>query len=128
MFKAFKGNVTKQMKLKQNYIKLNKHRKLNKTAKKAVPLCEPDPALFINDYESLRELLLLEEFKNGVLERVIVYLNERTVSTVSQKAVLTDEFVLTHKQAFKSVIVAHSSDRPKPKAYPPQSQETRECF
>lgn len=51
---------------------------------------------------SLRELVLLEDFKNCLPERVIVYLNEQKVATLQQAAVLADEFALTHRNAFKS--------------------------
>ena len=45
----------------------------------------------------LREVLLLEEFKNSLPERLMVYLNEQKVASLSHAAVLADEFVLTHK-------------------------------
>ncbi|KAF7690179.1 hypothetical protein HF521_011983, partial [Silurus meridionalis] len=54
----------------------------------------------VNDFDSLGELVLLEEFKNCLPDRVVVYLNERKVSSVSEAAVLADEFVLTHKNVF----------------------------
>ncbi|KAI5094263.1 hypothetical protein C0J45_15987, partial [Silurus meridionalis] len=54
----------------------------------------------VNDFDSLRELMLLEEFKTCLPDRVVVYLNERKVSSVSEAAVLADEFVLTHKNVF----------------------------
>ena len=44
-----------------------------------------------------RELM---EFKNCVPERIVVYLNEKKVSTLRQAAILADEFALTHKSAF----------------------------
>ncbi|KAL2078779.1 hypothetical protein ACEWY4_026464 [Coilia grayii] len=47
--------------------------------------------------ELLRQLVLLEEFKSCVPEAVATYLNEQKVSTLSEAAVLADEFVLTHK-------------------------------
>jgi hypothetical protein len=46
-----------------------------------------------------RELMLLEEFKNCVPERIVVYLNEQKVSTLRQTAILADEFALIHKSA-----------------------------
>ncbi len=49
-----------------------------------------------SDFDSLRELMLLEEFKGCLSERVVVYLNEQKVTTLSHAAVLADEFVLTH--------------------------------
>ncbi|KAL2078791.1 hypothetical protein ACEWY4_026476 [Coilia grayii] len=49
----------------------------------------------------LRELMLLEEFKNCLPAAVTTYLNERQVITLHQAAVLADEFVLTHRFSFK---------------------------
>lgn len=56
----------------------------------------------VNDFSSLRELILLEEFKNCLPERVVVYLNEQKETSLSQAAVLADEFVLTHKNVFSA--------------------------
>ena len=52
------------------------------------------------DYASLRELVLLEDFKKGVPERCLVYLNEQKVNTLSEAAIFADEFTLTHKLVF----------------------------
>ncbi len=52
------------------------------------------------DFNSLRKLILLEEFKGCLSERVVVYLSEQKVNSLSQAAVLADEFVLTHKGVF----------------------------
>ncbi len=54
----------------------------------------------VTDYNSLRELLLNEEFKNCVPERTALYLNEQKFSTVQQAAVLADEYALMHKPVF----------------------------
>ena len=51
------------------------------------------------DFSSLRELVLPEEFKNNISIRIVTYLNEQKVMSLSQAAVLADEFVLTHKPA-----------------------------
>lgn len=85
----------------------------------------------VTDFESLRELILLEEFRNCVPDRVVVYLHERTVSTVSQAAVFADEFVLTHKQVFKPASENSFDSKAKYKGRsrsPPQALETRECY
>ncbi len=60
----------------------------------------------VADYNSLRELMLIEEFKNCVPERTALYLNEQKVSTVQPAAVLADEYTLMHKAVF----VKHVSD------------------
>ncbi|CAI5677731.1 unnamed protein product [Oreochromis niloticus] len=49
------------------------------------------------DLVSVRELILIEEFKNCISERMAVYLNEQKVSTLQQAATLADEFALVHK-------------------------------
>ena len=48
-------------------------------------------------FEGLCELITLEQFKNIIPERLTTFINEHTVSTVSEAAVLADEFELTHK-------------------------------
>ncbi len=39
------------------------------------------------DYNSLRELMLIEEFKNCVPERTALYLNEQKVSTCNMRRI-----------------------------------------
>lgn len=46
-------------------------------------------------FENLRELMLMEEFKNQLPEKIAVYLNEQKVSSLTAAAVLA-EFALTH--------------------------------
>ncbi|XP_027141960.1 uncharacterized protein LOC113747241 [Larimichthys crocea] len=70
------------------------------------------------DYESLRELVLLEEFKNCLPERIVVYLNEQKVLSLSAASILADEYVLTHKSVFQS-----ASEKPRVSA--PQTVQTR---
>ncbi len=50
----------------------------------------------VTTFEQLKELILVEEFKNCISEK-IVYLNEQKVSSLADAAVFADEFVLTHK-------------------------------
>ncbi|XP_071060993.1 uncharacterized protein [Pseudochaenichthys georgianus] len=50
-----------------------------------------------DDIASVCELMLLEEFKNGVPERTVVYLNEQRVTTLQQAATLADESALIHR-------------------------------
>ncbi|CAI5670429.1 unnamed protein product [Oreochromis niloticus] len=49
------------------------------------------------DVVSVRELILIEEFKNCISERMAVYLNEQKVSTLQQAATLADEFALVRE-------------------------------
>uniref|UniRef100_A0A8C6MHM6 SCAN box domain-containing protein n=1 Tax=Nothobranchius furzeri TaxID=105023 RepID=A0A8C6MHM6_NOTFU len=50
----------------------------------------------VDSLADLKELILVEEFKRHVLERLVLYLNEQKVSTLSAAAQLADEFKLTH--------------------------------
>ncbi|XP_071061311.1 uncharacterized protein [Pseudochaenichthys georgianus] len=50
-----------------------------------------------DDIASVCELMLLEEFKNCVPERTVVYLNEQRVTTLQQAATLADESALIHR-------------------------------
>ncbi|XP_067263779.1 uncharacterized protein [Chanodichthys erythropterus] len=89
----------------------------------------------VQDLSSLRELMLLEDFKNCLSERVVTYLNEQKVTSLSQAAILADEYVLTHKSVFvsgrpekalNSASTQNSNTRSKSSS--PQNKETRECF
>ncbi len=57
----------------------------------------------IDSLEQLKDLILLEEFKNCLSEKIVVYLNEQKVSSFSEAAVFSDEFVLTHREVFSPV-------------------------
>lgn len=57
----------------------------------------------VNSFEDLRELKLLEDFKGCTHENLVVHLNEQKVTSLSAVAVLTDEFVLTHRTVFSLV-------------------------
>ena len=72
-----------------------------------------------DDFDSIHELMLLEEFKNHVCEQTVVYLNEQKVSTLQQAAILADEFALTHKSTF----VRHNSSPQHKTAF--RSSDTR---
>lgn len=50
----------------------------------------------------LSNLIVLEQFKNIVPDRIATYINEDKVQTAAEAAVLADEFVLTHKAQFSS--------------------------
>eukprot|EP00064_Thunnus_orientalis_P021846 superscaffoldBa00006904_g22014 len=47
--------------------------------------------------DDLKELVLLEQFKDILPECVTTYLNEQQVKRVTEAAVLADEYTLTHK-------------------------------
>lgn len=89
----------------------------------------------VPDFNSLKDLMMLEEFKNCVPERVVTYLNEQKVVSSSQAAILADEFVLTHKNVFSSVrseknagSFSGQSSNFRVKQSSPPTQEVRECF
>ena len=48
--------------------------------------------------------VILGEFKKCLPEHIVVYLNEQKVVSLSQTAVLADEFALTHKSVFLSPV------------------------
>jgi len=50
-----------------------------------------------HDFEKLRQLILLEEFKGCLPPQVKTYLDERKVESLHQAAVLVDDYSLTHK-------------------------------
>lgn len=85
-----------------------------------------------SDFDSLRELLLLEDFKKCLLDCIVVYLNEQKVKSLSAAAVLADEYVLTHKSVFPSA----SAEKPRytpatqPSSHqaPATTKHDRECY
>ena len=85
----------------------------------------------------MRELILLEEFKKCLPERIVVYLNEQKESSVTKAAVLADEFILTHKSVFSMPAPCASHVMPErrnrsPKlmrrSTSPTAGDSRECF
>lgn len=55
-------------------------------------------SLGVDDFESLCNLIVLEQFKNSLPADVTTYLAERKVTTVEEAAGLADEYVLIHKK------------------------------
>lgn len=54
----------------------------------------------VTGFNQLKQLILMEDFKNCLPDKVTTYLNENKVTDVAKAAVLVDEFVLTHKSSF----------------------------
>uniref|UniRef100_A0A8C6T4W0 CCHC-type domain-containing protein n=1 Tax=Neogobius melanostomus TaxID=47308 RepID=A0A8C6T4W0_9GOBI len=52
----------------------------------------------VKTFDQLRDIILMEEFKNCLSERIATYINEQKTMNVSDAAVLADEYVLTHKE------------------------------
>ncbi len=88
----------------------------------------------VTDFAELRELILIEEFKRSLPERMVVHLNEHKVRSLSAAAIMADEFVLTHKVVYPSSFPG--PDRPRPASFSPGPasrapsgvKEERECF
>lgn len=51
----------------------------------------------VGDFDSLCDLIILEQFKNSLPSRVATHLTERKVKTAAEAAELADEYVLIHK-------------------------------
>jgi len=50
----------------------------------------------IESYDDLRDLMILEQFKNSVPGRIATYINERKVKTAAEAAALADDYLLIH--------------------------------
>ena len=108
------------------------------TTPRQFPVCANIPGKKKNsDSDSDSELVLIEEFKNSLPDRIVTYLNEQKVGTLAQAAVLADEFVLSHKQTFgipryesRSFTPSASARMPSspPRPLPFRSNEERECY
>ena len=61
----------------------------------------------------------MEEFKNCVTERTVIYLNEQKVATLQQAATLAEEFALMHKSVFSK------SDPPFHRGFSQRSDDAR---
>lgn len=87
----------------------------------------------VTEFSSLKELILLEEFKRCVPERVKMYLNEQKVVSIATAAVMAEEFMLTHKHTFTLSDQSLRSSARKQTESVGRTQnspvkETRECF
>lgn len=86
----------------------------------------------VNNFEQLRELVLLEDFKTTLPDKIVVYLNEQKENKLVHAAVSEDEFVLTHKNVFVSSVRREFSQFEKsPKNLAtaiPNQGDSRECF
>ena len=52
------------------------------------------------DYDNLKELVLVEDFKQCIREDVRTFLNEKEIDTLEAAAEAADNFVLTHKSGY----------------------------
>ena len=51
----------------------------------------------VTTFEQLCDLVVLEQFKNIVPERLATFISEHKIKTASEAAVLADKYILTHK-------------------------------
>lgn len=61
-------------------------------------------------FDALRDLLILEQFKNILPERIAIYVNVHEVKTVAEAAVLANGFVLTHKSKVREYFPRYEYD------------------
>lgn len=71
----------------------------------------------VDDFGNLRNLILLEELKNCLPDRIATYMNEQKVSTVSDTAVLADEYILTHRDTFEKSYLSSERGAPVAKSF-----------
>ena len=66
------------------------------------------------DFEKLRQVILIEEFKRCVRDDIKTYLDEQKVENLAKAAAYADDYALTHKSTFKK----NKSFGPAKKSYP----------
>lgn len=57
----------------------------------------------VHNFEDLWNLILWEEFKNCLLDKICTYISQQKVRTVADVAVLAEEYVLTHRDSERSM-------------------------
>ncbi|VDI74078.1 Hypothetical predicted protein [Mytilus galloprovincialis] len=62
-----------------------------------------------NNFDNLRQLMLLEEFKQCVHSELKTHLDDKTVESIHDAAVISDNYTLSHKRSFKGQNVNTSS-------------------
>lgn len=63
----------------------------------------------IDDYEKLRQLILIEEFKQCVPNETRMYLEDKNINTINEAAVMADTHRLTHRSFEKINITENQS-------------------
>ena len=66
------------------------------------------------DFEKLRQVILIEEFKRCVRDDIKTYLDEQKVENLAKAAAYADDYALTHKSTFNK----NKSFGPAKKSYP----------
>ena len=77
----------------------------------------------INNFDNLRNLMLIEQFKNCLHPELKTHIDEKEVKNLNEAAVLADSYTLTHKRYTKSL--GHNDFRKNDKAYQPQHLTTQ---
>ena len=86
----------------RNYKKFDKHSYIEFAREKEHLFNRWCTSQKVDSMPLLRELVLLEEFKNCVPAVIETYLNEQKVTTLAQATVLADEYALTHRSMSSS--------------------------
>lgn len=55
----------------------------------------------VDTFDALCNMIVLEKFKNSLPSQIAVYISEHKVKTAAEAAVLSDEYVLTHRSDFR---------------------------
>lgn len=69
-------------------------------------------ALDVTTYEDLCNLIVLEQFKNCLPDRIAKWITEQKLTTAADAAVSADEYVLIHKSSFRERSVARDGFAP----------------
>lgn len=79
-----------------------------------------------SDYDSLNELILIEEFQRWLPDCIVLYLNEKKVASFASAAVLADEYIfsLSVSKEKYSAPVCQVAQPNHPQSLP---NETRKC-
>ncbi len=80
----------------------------------------------VKTLDDLKELMVLEQFKNSVSDRVATYVSERKPVTAYEAAVMADEFFLIHKTSFGYKNVGENFQ--KESRYDPSRSSKFVCF
>jgi len=63
-----------------------------------------------DDFQKLRQLVLVEEFKACVPANIKTYIDEQKATTLYQAAILADDYSLTHRNAFPHTVGSGNRD------------------
>ena len=77
------------------------------------------------DFDRLKEIILIEQFKRRVSEDIKTYLDEKDAKTLSEAAILADEYALTHKRKFNSSSSSTNSSHKKEHSTPGNSKQPK---